>query len=542
MAKKYNSTKNKKKNLAKPWSWENWIAVIYIMVMFGFFPLFYRNNYINIMESKWLAFMVSTLVAVSCVVFSLVCNVLGGKYKLLGTEKKKFMEIVKMPDIFLAILMFSVLVSWWGAAREDYLVEAWDGSMGKMAGVFFYLILILAYLIVSRLVVFNNFIVSIYLLVNFIVFTLAILNHFMIDPLHMYENLAEEQYWMFCSTMGNINVLSGYFCIFVPITVVTFCFAKDLYSKLVYGLVMTVSFMGTISANSDAGILGVGASFVFVLWFCFDNWDRLYRFFLAMFIFFASAAFIGYLDNKHAETVKDVLETLPSFVANSVLNRIGLLLCLVLGAVCFMVNRKYSDRTEVLKKIRIVVYVLLGIAVVSAFGIFLYFSVIDTDKDLGTWSTYLRFSDMWGSSRGFTWKRVMWLYGDYYTFFQKIFGCGPDLMVVPLHTYFDEEIFAKMGAYLVDAHSEFFQTLGTLGLLGVIGYLGFEISALLRVIRNWKKEPFLLAIAAAAVAYMVQGMMGSPQTFSTPMLFLMLALGEAIIKNIKDGQITGAEW
>lgn len=545
MAKKYNINKDKKRNQSKPWQMENWIAVGYVLFMFGVFPLFYRDNYINIMESKWLFFMATTLTAAGFIIFALICNFLGG---LLGggnnassPDLKKKVKFFNLSDIFLLILLISVFVSWYGASTEDYLVEAWDGSMGKMAGVFFYLVLVLSFFVVSKWVIFNSFIVTVYLWINFIVFGLAILNHFMIDPLNMYENLVEDQYWMFCSTMGNINVLSGYFCIFVPITIVTFCFSKSLYSKLVYGFIMTISFMGVISANSDAGILGVMAGFVFILWFCFDNWDRLFRFFLSAFIFFVSAAFIGILDHKYADTVKDVLETLPAFVANSSINRIGILVCGGLSVVCFILNKKNTDIKN-LKFIRGVVFGVLTIGLVAALGSFAYFSLVNTEKDLGTWSTYLRFSDMWGSSRGFTWKRVVWLYNDYYTVFQKIFGCGPDLMVVPLHTYFDEEIMAKMGAYLVDAHSEFFQTLGTLGIVGVVGYIGFEFSALIRLLKRWKEEPFLLAIAAAAVAYMVQGMMGSPQTFSTPILFIMLGLGEAIIRNKENGQLSNTEW
>ena len=53
---------------------------------------------------------------------------------------------------------------------------------------------------------YDQWILILYIVVNLFVFGLAILNHFMIDPLGMYENLVENNYWMFITTMGNINV------------------------------------------------------------------------------------------------------------------------------------------------------------------------------------------------------------------------------------------------------------------------------------------------------------------------------------------------
>ena len=40
-----------------------WIAYVYLLMMLGVFPLFYTDNYINIMESKWYVFMTPTLIA-----------------------------------------------------------------------------------------------------------------------------------------------------------------------------------------------------------------------------------------------------------------------------------------------------------------------------------------------------------------------------------------------------------------------------------------------------------------------------------------------
>lgn len=536
MAKIAGKNKNEKPVIMR--NAQNWVAYCYIILMLGGFPLFYRNNYIDIMESKWLFFMISTFAAVAGIIIAYIRRfIIGpdvpvrkGAKNAEEVTKKKFWDYVVMPDIFLAVLAVAVIFSWIGVSQYDYFVEAWDGSQGKMAGVFFYLILILAYIVVSRFLVFDGHIITVYLWVNLIVFALAIFNHFSIDILHMYENLVEDQYWMFCSTMGNINVLAGYFCVFVPVTVVCFVFARDIWAQIAYGCIMTVSFMGIVAANGDSAILGVAAAFLFIFFFCFENWNKLSRFFMAIALFFTSTAIIGALDAKYADIVKEPLETFPSFVSNSAVNRVGIVLFWLLTAICYFLNKK-EFKIDFLKIVRNVFFTIIALVVVAGFGTFLYFSIVDVNKDLGQWETYLRYSDWWGSSRGFTWTRVWLLFTEYYEPYEQIFGFGPDLMVVPLHAYFEEEIFAKMGAYLVDAHSEFFQTLGSLGIVGVIGYFGFQIAVFVRLLKNRKTYFFLLAVSAAIVGYVVQGMLGSPQTFSTPMLFIFIAIGEAIMRN-----------
>ena len=508
----------------------NIAAYIYVLLMLGGFPLFYRNNYINIMESKWGFFSITTISAVVVAVISTVVLMVGHYQDVKKDSFKAWIRTFSVTDWCVSTLMVSVFISW---AATPYKEEAWSGSSGKMAGVFFYLVLFLAYFLVSRYLKYDQWILILYIVVNLFVFGLAILNHFMIDPLGMYENLVENNYWMFITTMGNINVLAGYFCVFVPVTMVLFCFCETIQSQVIYGVFMTVSFMGLISANGDAGILGIGCAFLFLFWFCLVSFEKLKRFFLMAGLFFASAWVIGALDDAYVDTVKEPLATLPGVIGKNMACHMLAIVFLVLGFLFYFMKKKEVSE-ERLPMIRKIVYALIAVAAVAVFGGVIYLSTTGTDIDLGQWETYLRFSDSWGSSRGFTWKRTLTIYAQDYTVFQKIFGYGPDLLGIPLHERFHDEIFARMGAYLVDAHNETLQTLGTLGIMGVIGYMGAQITALVRYAKCYKEDPFLLAVATGLVAYIVQGMMGSPQTFGTPIMFVALAMGESIVRRKKE--------
>ncbi len=501
-------------------------AYIYVLLMLGIFPLFYRNNYINIMESKWLFFSVTTWVAFGIAVLATVFYVIKNFQDVKPDSIQAWLKTISATDWCVAGLLLSAFLSWLFCSRK---LEAWDGSLGKMAGLYFYLILVIAYFLVSRYLKYDQWILFIYICANFIVFGLAILNHFMIDPLSMYANLVEDNYWMFITTMGNINVLAGYFCVFVPVTMVLFCFCTSTKSRIIYGIFMTVSFMGLISANGDAGILGIGVAFLFLFWFCFDSYNRLRYYFTMLFLFFAGATVIGVLDDQFIDTVKEPLETLPSVIGKSSIGHLAIFVFAGLAVAMYFLDQK-KVKESALKKVRNVLYVILAVVVVAGFGVFIYLSTAGKNIDLGVWETYLRFSDLWGSSRGFTWKRVLIIYGSDYNLIQKLFGFGPDLLGIPLHEHFNDEIFAKMGAYLVDAHNETLQTLGTLGIFGAVSYVGAQITAVVRYTKRFEKEPFLLAVATGLVAYMVQGMMGSPQTFGTPILFIAIAIGESILR------------
>lgn len=562
MAKKYKTLKKHNKPIIV-YKTENVIAFIYAILMLAVFPLFYRNNYINITASKLGFFGFSTLITAIVLIVVLIGKLISGDS---GTSKRvkevpvkketssdetgkektfwgTILDKISIPDIFVIVFFLTLIISWIGTLFLNYpeyetggetiFTSALRGSLGKQAGVYFFLALIVAYLIVSRLLIFNEWIVEAYLWTNMIVFGLAILNHFMIDPLNMYSNLVEEQYWMFISTMGNINVLAGYFCVFVPFAVGLYISSESIDEKISYIFFIIVAFMGIIAANADSAILGLGVAFIFQLWFAFESIKKLSRYFRAVAIFFVSAALLGYWD-AHAEVVKEPLEQLPSLISNSAINRVGIVVCVIISGVLYYIEKKNPELKEKvtgkLELVRNCIFVILAVVVVSGLVVFIYLSTVGADLDLGAWSTYLRFTDEFGSSRGFTWKRTFILYKDYLNFFQKLFGFGPDLYRIPMHAMFDREVFAKMGAYLVDAHNEALEILITLGFVGFASWYGFIISSLYNIVKNRNCNLVLLPIAAGMVGYITESMMTSPQTFSTPVFMLMTALGLATVR------------
>jgi len=84
----------------------------------------------------------------------------------------------------------------------------------------------------------------------------------------------------------------------------------------------------------------------------------------------------------------------------------------------------------------------------------------------------------------------------------------------------------------VDPHSEFLYYLVSMGIVGVIGYFGMIVTAIVECVRNGKTTGIILA--AVFVSWIAQGTVNNPLVFTTPYLFLFLAMSRFELKYNKE--------
>ena len=80
-----------------------------------------------------------------------------------------------------------------------------------------------------------------------------------------------------------------------------------------------------------------------------------------------------------------------------------------------------------------------------------------------------------------------------------------------------------------NAHNEYLQYLVTGGLCGLTLYLILGGSLLIRLTAR-KDQPLAPAIAAAMIAYGTQAITSLNQPITTPLLFLLFAIGESLLR------------
>ena len=159
----------------------------------------------------------------------------------------------------------------------------------------------------------------------------------------------------------------------------------------------------------------------------------------------------------------------------------------------------------------------------------IYFTVFDTKTKLGELERTLRFSDRWGTHRGFMWNKAIEAFGGF-NFFQKLFGTGPDTFFYTFSPFFDE-LYDRFGDGSTDAaHNEYINYLLNLGIVGLTSYLAFTGGALVRAFKAAKKNPLALVFASAVVAYMAQAVVNIALPIATPLFIICVALCEAVAR------------
>ena len=339
---------------------------------------------------------------------------------------------------------------------------------------------------------------------------LGTLNHFGVDPLGFFQNLAERDQGRFLSTIGNANFYGSYLCLALPASIELFLEAKRASARLLCALALAAVFLGTLVAGSDSTALGLFAIALLFPIGLFSNRTALRRYLLALALFAFIALVFGLLRSvlpsaTYVSAFALRFATLP--VAGSVLAATLLL---------WLVMRKTSS--ERLLRLRKPYWISLVALVLLAAAALVLLNTVFSKVPLGGAARYLRFSPGWGTDRGKIWMFAARVY-DRYTPLQKVFGAGPGAL---FHADAIQRVFSD--AALDAAHNEYLQYLLVSGAAGLAAYLFALVFALRAGIRKSGLSPAARGLSVALAAYAVQAVVNIAQPMSTPLVFLIIGV------------------
>ena len=506
----------------KTYQWTEKITSLYMMIMFLAFPLYYQNNYINMLEAKTALFVPVTagyliIGAVSIVIVRLYANKQGQnkgngqrgtKPASAPLDIHKFM----LQDVFFALFLIAVVLT---IIAADDFNTVWEAPECKMFGAKIILLCCGIYVISSRGYFFNKAVKLTLIIGIGAVLTLTVLNRYGIDPLDMYSNLVEQQKHKYMSTIGNANILANFICIFIPLIMGLYMYAEDKAGKVIYGILVYIGVMAGVATNSDSFFLGFGAAVIFLLWFAMDSREKLCGY-LSMGAIGAFAMFSLKLFNdlssfayKWNSLQLDLIYNIPWLIIT-----VGLVVAVAL---------LYRTGKEIpLKKIRNILFAVLGAGLV----IFVIFVIRVNTGMVVTQSKYLTFSDEWGTNRGFAWSRT-WEVFTNLPFSQQFTGIGPGEFRDFFETFNYQRAAMGLPAF-VDPHSEVLYYLVATGFLGMIGYFGMIIAALVKCVKVRHRETIIMAVIF--VSWLAQGLVNNPLVFVTPYIFLALGISRYAVK------------
>ena len=502
-------SKKKKQQKIAPLTPRQKVVGIYLTLMFGAFPLFCTDGFFNIRHDRYYFFLALSLALL-----------LFWGITVLGGDRKNAIGKLGVTDwAMLGFLGVCILSTVFSVNPEKAL---W-GTAGRNNGLLLMAVYVGVYFIVSRNGRPGAVAFAALGIVSAFVSLVAILNFFSLDPLKMVEPLNDADKKVFFSTIGNKNLLSGYLCITLPVLTVLFVEDRRKWLRVLAFVCLCPGFAALMAADSDSGLLGLGAFTAIYVIRYIRYPGKLKRLLLVLSVMLLSARLLlplVLLPQLHA---KGISQTQMFFVRGSA--SFGLLLGLVImTAVLFWLDRKRPD-LELPQAVHYGAAAFLVTAVLAISVLMIYFTANSEITLTGFWQ-YLRLNDTWGTNRGFMWRRTMDIFKDF-NLWRKLFGSGPDTFYYMFQPYF-EELTQYWTSSTNAAHNEYLNYMITVGVLGAAAYTTALVSGVIRCFRGLKEKPMGAVYCAAVICYGAQALVSIAQPITTPLLIIFLALSVGI--------------
>lgn len=538
------NTKKAKKNIkpvSERYTLTNTFVNLYLLVMFAVFPLFvnltfdagfpfihFDRGYYSIRHQKYYFFMVASAAAVIAELL-LVLTRSTQAQKDKDPKSRSVLADLSFTDYAALAFVLACAIS---TVLSDYIEMAFLGevtvagaSHGRNNGLLLMLFYAAVYFTVTRCWKYKEYVFVGLAVTSGVVSLLAVLNTFYVDPLNMFALFVHDEkvYNEFLSTIGNKNMFSSHLCVTLPAAVTMFVHSERKLFKAIYLCAAALGGMAFVACDSDSAVLGLGVFAAVFLIVYVRRPQRLKQFLLMLTVMLGSVKLLGLIAAAGAQHKK--LEAIPSKIMHADAAYVVLAVLAVLTALLYLLDYKTPGKL-LPRAVPVVLGSLLGLAVLGGLGTVVYFSVIDTKTDLGELDRTLRFSDSWGTHRGFMWNKAMEEFGKL-SFIKKLFGTGPETFYYIFSPHF-AELYDRFGDGSTDAaHNEYINYLLNIGIVGLGAYLTFAGSALVRAFKAARRYPLTLVFASAVVAYMAQAVVNIALPIATPLFFLFLALCEA---------------
>lgn len=474
-------------------------TIIYLILMIGIFPFYFQNNYIDIILAKKNFFQNVSL-------SMLAVTVLFGIPLLVQKIWRKQIQLQVSPtDVFALAFLVCVGIS---SCISPAGTEAFWGTEGRKLGGFILILCVSMYFVVSRYYRENSSLLWVFLLANYGVCIVVMLDFWGIDLFHMHENLAAYQHTYFIGTIGNINVNAGYLGVITSVFMGFFYICKESLSKCCFGIAVVLGIYACYCTRSDSWLLAVGVTIILIFVLSSKTRERMKKWLQIWLLFIAGSGCMTLTELfdriRGAESifVADLREQKLLYML------IDPKLLLVQGIVVLLlyllIKSKYMELLE--RYGNKLLAGILGIGSIIALAV------------------VIKEGDAFGHNRGYIWKRTLLNFKEL-PFIYKLFGYGPNCFLQFMEENYGEEMRSLYGAVFIDAHNEGLQFLAVTGIAGGVSYFGMQISLFWKCFRE-KENEILIVGCIGMLAYFMQGIVNNPMVFTTSLYFLFLGIME----------------
>lgn len=481
---------------------ENWNSLLKRysadILFFGitiFIPLFMENGYLNLTQAKAHALYLTALLAVMVFIISLFFTGKGRHPISSATKEATMGKIPRFCGLDFILLGFGAALSV-SALFSQHTADAFWGNAGWYVGTLTMLALILIYFIVSRYYMprVNEWLFV--LTANLVIFLLTMLHSMGIDILGLHANIVPKQFYLYVSTVGNVNWLSGYLCIILPAFFVFFMLSTERASVILYGIALILGIINLLLCASESVFAGIWTCTFFTLPFICKESRRIQRLGALLLAFGMCSLWIGLFPSFAAK--RNTFNGLFSVILDW---KTALIICL-LGCLCCFVLPIFWKKMSGQMCRRMVIF--LEIAMLLSFLALLY-------------NFFNSYDVSWGNYRGKIWNASMDLFQNF-GFKDKLIGVGPEL----LGYYYNG--LTSYSLIVLTAHNELLQWLLTTGVLGAGLWCSVFLWLAISYFRSRCWEQGAIAFFLPLAAYLGQAMVNSPNAMNIALFYLFLAL------------------
>lgn len=539
---------------------------LYFLLLFVIFPLYLENYYRNMASCKWKFYLYITVPYLTIMSFCLLPGIVG---RLRSAGKRHTGHMSRVCDCLMGLYGICVLISCLlGVDRQ----EAWTGADGWYMGAAAQLLFVGTYFAVSRSRISVSWIVGCNAVGSGICFLIGILQRLGIDVFGLYLGMPDVELSDFLSTIGNRTWMSGYACVVFPIGIFLFWqsgWQRDYQTddsgaryrtfRFGWGLYSALAFAGLAATYSDSVYMGLAAVLFVLGVFSLGDGRKFLSFCQVLLVWFGSALLMCGVRALCGDKVRDA-RGLTCHVYEWRWMLAGLMLCAVVTALVY----KFPLELEIGKRRRLQMGCLVGGGILCFLTVgFVAMNSTGTLEKLfhiTVRNRYLYFDDAWGDARGWTWRTVCQMFGDF-PLSRKLFGVGPDCFAA--YSYGIPEYAVQLrsvwgDAILTNAHNEWLNMFFCQGIVGGLLYPGIFVSAVCAGLRDmlgeseisaWTDDPavpemsagrgLLPGIGLCAVAYMTHNFFCYQQICATGPMFVLFGVLTALLRGQgEDGGLT----
>ena len=497
----------KKKKEESKLQFNDFVIFSYLALMFSVFPLIMHNKYFDITITKYNCFV---YVSLGLVVFSIISFIIKSvldedNHKSTADKGNRLIKPEFWALAFAISNVFSCIVS-------ERRMESLTGSEGRYMGMFSYVLLVTVFFILAKPYRGNNCIFYIFAFSTIVMYVIALAQQSGADIFGLKEGISKKQYYLFVSTMGNINIFASFIVIAFAVFAVFFICSEQIIMKTVSGIIVCLSAMVCLISNSDSVYLGVGIVVLFLFYIAI--YKEKVRWYFLMLLLMAAGNFTMAFVNKYILVDYYKRDGISRSLENITIN---IVLLVILALFTIAIWQLFKKKPELLKdnknKLAIgitVILVVLGVTIVA----------IAFSNDM----SIVNFNYKWGNYRGFIWSKCIDAYKNF-GMVNKIFGYGNETIKLSVSNPNYDEMMEITNRIYDNAHNEILQYLLTIGIVGVISYLGMVVCSISYMLVKGKNNVYVIVCASACIGYFAQSLVNLNQPFTTPFFFVFLALG-----------------